>query len=152
MKNIKILFLLILFTSVSSFAQVITFKVDTVTCFEHSSTITTDEAIRTNSYTITGESYPNGTYKFDFDRMVLYYTDKDNLTSECQIIEKEILDPTLKTFTATFITTKTKRFIDIILSMGVDKNDGYVVYLRSNERVLGITTTKGAFKTNVILE
>lgn len=84
-----ICFTLVLFVSVFvSKAQVIKISVDTIHQFSHSATITTDMAMKSNSYSIDKSFITETTYTADFNKMVLTQKDFTGETNTYKISKK----------------------------------------------------------------
>lgn len=151
MKKTVYLILISIISSINVFSQTVSFELDTLYGFQHDAYLTTNQA------NINNMMYDGGllTYKckfvFDFTHMTVMFTGSDE-TRTYSIFEVKRYDENTKTFNASFYAWDVKIKYNVVISEGIDKKDGIVVYIRYLDKYEGKDVVRGRFATNVALK
>lgn len=146
MKNIVSFFVVMVMSITTSFSQVFTIKISNVYGFQHSATMTTDMAMKTNSMVYTGGGTTEAKYVVNLNTMKVFYSNwKQQSVIELNISEivktKSILNIN---YTDTDGTP-----VSMIVDESVNPESGVMIFVRYNEMVNGTPKTIGWFSKNV---
>lgn len=146
MKTIVSFLVIMVMSIMTSFAQVYTLELSNCYFFNHSATITTDMAMRTNGMVYKGVGTTETKFVVNLNAMKVFYSD----WKQQSVIEYNISE-----------IVKTKAILNIVfidnggtpISMIVDESvnpaSGVMIFMRYNEMVNGDPKTVGWFSKNV---
>jgi hypothetical protein len=131
---------------VNSFSQVYTINISNAYGFEHSSTITTDMAMRNDGMVYTRGGTTEAKYVVNFNTMKVFYSN----WKQQSVIETNISE-IIKTKSILNInyTDSDGTPVSMIVDESVNPESGVMIFVRYNEMVNGIPKTIGWFSKNV---
>lgn len=151
MKKTLSLLVFLIVSSYNSFAQVISFELDTMYGFQHDASLTTNQANSNNMLYNGGVLAYKCKFVFDFTHMTVMFTGSAE-TRTYTIFEVKRYNEKNKTFNASFYAWDTNMNYNVVISPGVEKKDGIVVYIRYLDKYEGKDVVRGRFATNVELK
>jgi hypothetical protein len=146
MKKIVLFVVVVLMSVVNSFSQVYTLEVSNCYFFNHSATMTTDMAMKTNGMVYTGGGTTEAKFVVNLNTMKVFYSDWEQQS----VIELNI-SKIVKTKAILNIVFKENNGtpVSIIVDESVNPASGVMIFIRHNEIINGTPKTIGWFSKNV---
>jgi hypothetical protein len=146
MKTIVSLFVVMVMSIMTSFSQVFTIKISNVYGFQHSATMTTNMAMKTNGMVYTGGGTTEAKYVVNLNTMKVFYSN----WKQQSVIETNISE-IIKTKSILNInyTDSDGTPVSMIVDESVNPESGVMIFVRYNEMVNGLPKTIGWFSKNV---
>lgn len=146
MKNIVSFFVVMVMSITTSFSQVYTLEVSNCYFFNHSATMTTDMAMKTNGMVYTGGGTTEAKFVVNLNTMKVFYSD----WAQKSVIELTISE-IVKTKAILNIVFKENNGtpVSIIVDESVNPASGVMIFVRHNEIINGEPKTIGWFSKNV---